>query len=164
MTIAISGDLRVLALEADMTPVPPAKCKGCNRFTVYQLMNGYCPDCVKETDAAWWEAEERQDRIGQNGNDGEHYPKGVTAPSILLKAREHLQDRAASRDSDGERSMARTVAIFNAATGLTMSEAEGWLFMLALKIARSQAGGYNADDFEDLTAYGALLGECTSRG
>lgn len=140
---------------------PYTKCKGCGRYSLEKLMNGYCPSCIQEADAAWWEAEQRQDRIGQNGNDGAHYPKGLTAQNILLKAREHLQDRAASRDSDdGERSMARTVAIFNAATGLTMSEAEGWLFMIALKIARSQAGGYAPDDYEDLAAYSALLGEC----
>ncbi len=126
---------------------------------------GFCHRCHDELEALgqrpdWPEA--RQDAIGQNGPTGDHY---TTAPAILLHARGHLEDRAASRDSEaGERSMARTVAIFNAASGHRLSEREGWLFMVALKIARSQGGGHNPDDYEDLAAYAALFGECAGRG
>ncbi len=141
-------------------------CKGCENWDNSAVnLHGYCFQCWAEKDIDWSAAEQRQERIGQNGNDGLHYPTGPTAPSILLKAREHLKDRAATRDrDDGERSMARTVRIFNAARGRDLTEEEGWLFMIALKIARSQAGGYNADDYDDLAAYSALLGECVGRG
>lgn len=83
-----------------------------------------------------------------------------SAPYILGQARDHLSERAATYDAPaGERSMAKTVAIFNAATGRGMSVRDGWLFMLALKVARSTQGGYNSDDFEDMAAYSALYGE-----
>lgn len=84
----------------------------------------------------------------------------MKANEILRKGAEHIEDRAATRDcEDGERSMAATVAMFNAATGKDISEADGWMFMVFLKIARSLAGGYNPDDYEDMAAYAALLGE-----
>lgn len=101
----------------------------------------------------------RIDTIGQNGNDGLHYDL-PTAPSILLQAREHLTTRASTYDSPaGERSIAKAAAIFNAATGRDLSPRDGWLFMIALKLARSTQPGHNADDYEDLAAYAALYGE-----
>jgi|GEM_PF-2684285 len=59
--------------------------------------------------------------------------------------------------------MARTVAMFNAATDNALTEGDGWLFMELLKIARSKAGGFNMDDYEDGAAYAALRGECEAR-
>lgn len=83
-----------------------------------------------------------------------------SAAEILRAAHSHIQNRAALRDTPaGERSMGRTVAAFNAVTGRNLSEREGWLFMLVLKIARSQTGNFHVDDFEDMAAYAALLGE-----
>lgn len=71
-----------------------------------------------------------------------------------------LGERAKLRDQpNGERSMARTVAIFNAWTGNNLSVEDGWRFMIALKQAREIQGFYNADDYEDLANYAALLGE-----
>lgn len=85
---------------------------------------------------------------------------GSTAPDILQRAAAHIADRAATRDlPQGERSMARTVAAFTALTGKSLTEAEGWLFMVCLKAARATAGGYNPDDAEDGAAYFALFGE-----
>ncbi len=89
-----------------------------------------------------------------------------TAPDILAMAAGHLRERAATRDQPGgERSMARTVAAFNALTGHTLSERDGWLFMATLKMARActTARGLD-DDYEDLCAYGALAGEAAQRG
>lgn len=88
-----------------------------------------------------------------------------TAPSILRKSLEHMEDRAASRDqpAGGERSMARVVKAFNAATGHVLTERDGWLFMVQLKLVRAattQTGV--ADDYEDMAAYAALAGECAS--
>lgn len=86
-----------------------------------------------------------------------------TAPEILAAAAECISQRAASRDLPAERSMARTVAAFNAITGRDLSEREGWLFMVALKAARATAGAHNPDDYVDGAAYFALAGERAGR-
>ena len=84
-----------------------------------------------------------------------------TAPEILEAAAGHILSRAQLRDQpQGERSMARTVTAFNAITGQTLTERDGWLFMAVLKAARATAGGHNPDDYEDGAAYFALAGEC----
>lgn len=88
--------------------------------------------------------------------------KGQSAHEFLQIALCALDDRAALRDAAGERSMARTVAMFNALTDRRLSEDEGWLFMCCLKLARDRQGGFNADDMVDLAGYAALLGECRS--
>ena len=86
----------------------------------------------------------------------------MSAIELLEKAAGHLKDRAATYDKpEGERSMGATVAAFNAVTGdgLMNSEERGWMFMAILKMVRSQQGNYRADNYEDLAAYGALMGE-----
>jgi hypothetical protein len=72
-----------------------------------------------------------------------------------------LQERGSSRDlPQGERSMTRAVRIFNATTtGTQLSVADGWRFMLSLKLARMMAGKYKEDDYDDLIGYAALLAE-----
>lgn len=77
-----------------------------------------------------------------------------------------MKERAKQRDAgDGERSMAKTVDMFNAATGLKITEEQGWLFMVCLKVIRGMQGGYHADDYVDGAAYFGLMGEaaCKSR-
>ena len=86
----------------------------------------------------------------------------MSAIELLEKAAGHLKNRAETYDKpDGERSIGATVAAFNAVTGdgLMNSEERGWLFMSLLKMVRSQQGNYKADNYEDLAAYGALMGE-----
>lgn len=86
----------------------------------------------------------------------------MSAIELLEKAAGHLKDRADTYDKpEGERSIGATVAAFNAVTGdgLMNSEERGWLFMSILKMVRSQQGNYKADNYEDLAAYGALMGE-----
>jgi len=85
----------------------------------------------------------------------------MSAVDILNRAAGHIADRAAARDKpEGERSMGRCVAAFNALTGHQLSERDGWLFMVTLKMARAcnTPMGYN-DDYEDGAAYFALAGE-----
>jgi len=91
--------------------------------------------------------------------------ENVSAFSILQRASEHMQARAVQYDKpDGERSMGATVAAFNAITGHTLTEAEGWLFMALLKAVRAfQRPGYHADSVEDMAAYVALMGEAKAR-
>jgi hypothetical protein len=104
--------------------------------------------------------------------DGQTYVAGIaigmpdskarhTAVDILQRAAGHIEARAAQRDqAQGERSMARTVAAFNALTGHQLSERDGWMFMVALKAARACCTPTGQpDDYEDLAAYGALAGE-----
>lgn len=90
-------------------------------------------------------------------------PAPYNATTILAKAAEHMQNRAALRDTPtGERSMAKTVAMFNIYAGTELTEEQGWRFMEILKIIRSSQGEYCADDYEDGTAYAALCGEAAA--
>ena len=90
---------------------------------------------------------------------------GVTAPQLLEKAASHMRDRAATYDRpEGERSMAKTVAAFNAITGRDLTETEGWLLLQVLKDVRLfQRPGYHADSAEDGIAYSALKAESKSK-
>ena len=90
-------------------------------------------------------------------------PSVGVAPKLLDDAAQALRDRAVTRDAEsGERSMARTVAIFNAMTGQNLTELEGWRFMISLKLARGMQGQAHLDDYVDLAGYAALAGECAT--
>lgn len=83
-----------------------------------------------------------------------------SAADILKAALGHMEDRAATYDKpEGERSMPATVAAFNALTGHQLTAEQGWLFMTVLKLCRTQQGGFRADNYEDGSAYFALMGE-----
>ena len=87
-------------------------------------------------------------------------PVAIPAHAFLQSAGDAMKARAALRDQPtGERSMEKTVAIFNAWTGNSISVEDGWRFMIALKQAREIQGHFNDDDYTDLAAYTALLGE-----
>lgn len=83
----------------------------------------------------------------------------VKAGEMLEMAARHLSDRAAERDTDQERSMAACVNAFNAMFGKDLTEEQGWLFMVLLKMSRAKAGRFRQDDYEDGAAYFALAGE-----
>lgn len=88
-----------------------------------------------------------------------------TAPEILQAGIGHMQDRATTYDKpEGERSMAATVAAFNAVTGDGRMDTEerGWLFQLLLKAVRSQQGAFKLDNYEDGAAYFGLMGEAAA--
>lgn len=78
---------------------------------------------------------------------------------ILQTAEQTVNQRAADRDTSSERSMAATVAAFNAIHGTNLTEAQGWNFMVLLKIKRAFTGGYKDDDHVDMAAYVALCAE-----
>lgn len=89
----------------------------------------------------------------------------ASAIEIGNKAIETIGHRAVERDSqDGERSMAKTVAAFNALRGHNLSEVDGWLFMAILKMARASKGRHQLDDYVDGSAYFMLAGECAENG
>jgi len=83
------------------------------------------------------------------------------ASELLEAALKAIEDRASQRDMpNGERSMTKAIATFNSLTGHVLTEREGWVFMVLLKLARAQAGEYQQDDYVDGAAYVALAGEC----
>lgn len=97
--------------------------------------------------------------------------KNYDALEALLRAENLLAVRGKAYDAqDGatpaarERSMARTVAAFNALHGTALTEAQGWSFMLCLKLVRLFcAPGFHTDSADDAVAYAALLGEGKAR-
>lgn len=93
-------------------------------------------------------------------NEALHVP-APKAAEMLGRAAALLHERGQNYDKpEGERSMGRTVAAFNAITGRDLSEAEGWLFMQQLKQVRLfTRSGYHADSAEDNIAYAALMAE-----
>ena len=91
-------------------------------------------------------------------------PPNTSAAHILQAAAKHMEDRAVTYDlPQGERSMHRTVAMFNTLTDHLLTDEQGWLFMTCLKMVRAQAGGYRADSYEDGPAYFALAGESAAQ-
>ena len=85
----------------------------------------------------------------------------MKAYEFLNEASKVMDERGQTYDSDGgERSMAETIEAFNAITGNTLSEADGWLIMLLLKQVRQwQSLGYHHDSALDSVGYSALLAE-----
>ena len=117
----------------------------------------------------------RKDGLINNDPDTEHALNSLTAArfdtasgripahEFLEKGGGHMKDRASQRDAeDGERSMKRCVEAFNALEGTTLTETQGWKFMVMLKMARSVSGDFTADDYEDMAAYAGLAGESAS--
>ena len=84
-----------------------------------------------------------------------------SAEQLLRKAGEIMAERGKQYDSTGqnrERSMGRIVAAFNCLYGTSMTEQQGWYFMLLVKLARQETKPH-ADSMEDAIAYAALAGE-----
>lgn len=84
-----------------------------------------------------------------------------SAEQLLRKAEEIMTERGKQYDSTGqnrERSMGRIVAAFNCLYGTSMTEQQGWYFMLLVKLAR-QKDKPHADSMEDAIAYAALAAE-----
>ena len=85
----------------------------------------------------------------------------MKAPEILKRASDIMDERAKQYDSpEGERSMGKAVAAFNAITGQKLSEANGWLLMALLKMVRDNTTeAPHEDSIHDLVAYAGLYGE-----
>jgi hypothetical protein len=88
----------------------------------------------------------------------------VNADDFLAQARATIASRKSDRDRANERSMPRIVAAFNALTGNALSERDGWIFMVVLKLARAEVGSGNPDHYVDGAAYFALAGESACGG
>lgn len=87
----------------------------------------------------------------------------MKAPDFLQQAKETMEERGKSYDKDGdqeERSMAKAIAMFNLATGRDLTDSEGWMLMVLLKIVRQwSAEPYHHDSALDSVAYTALMAE-----
>ena len=86
----------------------------------------------------------------------------MQAPEILDKAAHHMRELAATYDQpEGERSMAKTVAVFNVFHGTNLTEEQGWHFMQIVKDVRFfTKDSYHHDSVVDGVNYAALRGEC----
>ena len=89
----------------------------------------------------------------------------MKAGDFLQEAFSHMENRAATYDQpQGERSMRKTVAAFNAITGRDLSEPEGWLLLQILKDVRLfQRPWFHQDSAEDCIAYAALKAEAKAK-
>lgn len=90
----------------------------------------------------------------------------MSAAELLNRAAQHMIDRASTYDKpEGERSMGRAVAAFNAITGYCMSETEGWLLLQILKDVRNFSRSEpHRDSLEDCISYAALKAESALSG
>jgi len=93
--------------------------------------------------------------------------KTMQATDFLSKALTLLEERGKDYDQpQGERSMGKTVQAFNAITGHTLKESEGWLLLQLLKDVRQWGNpdSYHADSAEDCISYAALKAEALIEG
>jgi hypothetical protein len=91
-------------------------------------------------------------------------PAPPSAYMLITDAANTVLQRAADRDVEEERSMRRCVESFNALTGHSVSERDGWLFMVVLKMARATSTPTGRiDDYVDASAYCGLAGECAAK-
>lgn len=87
----------------------------------------------------------------------------MKAFDILSQAAAEQSQRATFYDApQGERSMAKTVAMFNVLHGTQLTEVQGWQFMEILKMVRSSQGALRVDNFIDSASYASLAGEAAS--
>lgn len=129
-------------------------------------MNQYCPNCdaapgtYHAEDCAFAKA---MREVQAPAEKPVPEPK---AAELLGRAAKHMHDRASTYDKpEGERSMGRAVRAFNAITGHTLTESEGWLLLQVLKDVRLfTREAYHADSAEDCIAYAALKAEARGEG
>ena len=88
----------------------------------------------------------------------------MNAHDFLKQGVSEMENRAATYDaSEGERSMAKTAAMFNALTDSGITEEQGRKFMVCLKLVRSEQGDFRADNFVDGAAYFGWAGETAAQ-
>lgn len=101
-----------------------------------------------------------------NINESTTEEQTMNAQDFLQEALDVMAERGKQYDKpDGERSMARAVAAFNAKTGRDLSEVEGWLLLQDLKDVRQFQNKEkpHMDSLLDCVAYAALKAEAMMR-
>lgn len=87
---------------------------------------------------------------------------GKRAKEFLQQSINTLEMRAKERGLEYEDSMLSTIGMFNLLTKTHLTESDGYLLMLLLKLARNFSG-FKEDDLVDLIAYSALFAEARSK-
>lgn len=93
-------------------------------------------------------------------------PNPTKAQDLLHRAADLMDERGKQYDQpSGERSMQAAVTAFNAISGYSLTEADGFLLMALLKMVRDQQRETpHRDSIEDLVAYASLYGEARMHG
>lgn len=81
-----------------------------------------------------------------------------TPQKLLLEGIKVFAERAKTRGVNEEDKMGHIVKTFSALTGVNMTEEQGNLFMVILKLVRSQSDQFNPDDYVDGVNYLAMAG------
>lgn len=96
--------------------------------------------------------------------DGSSKPKAVKLLEASATTLIRCGKKYDSTGNNSERVMDRIVNMFNAATGHELSEAQGNIFMVCLKVVRSETSTYHDDDhYVDGINYFAMAGESASK-
>ena len=83
----------------------------------------------------------------------------MDAQTILSTAAGLIQGDRQQTHGDVARTQARIARYWSAYLGIDVSGADVALMMALLKIARTQAGAHNPDNYVDQAAYGAIAGQ-----
>ena len=85
----------------------------------------------------------------------------MKATEILQKAASIMEERGKQYDQEnGERSMGKAIAAFNAIKSASLSESDGWLLLTILKMVRDNMKQQpHEDSIHDMVAYSSLYGE-----
>ena len=99
-------------------------------------------------------------------NQDQQPAQDTKAQDLLHRAASLMDERGKQYDQrSGERSMQATVTAFNAITGYSLTEAEGFLLLAILKMVRDQQRETpHRDSIDDLVAYASLYGEARLLG
>lgn len=99
-------------------------------------------------------------------NQDQHPAQATKAQDLLHRAASLMDERGEQYDQrSGERSMQATVTAFNAITGYSLTESDGFLLMAILKMVRDQSREMpHRDSIDDLVAYASLYGEARLHG
>ena len=147
--------------------VVPAHCNtlvDCNLGRVYavQHTNGMCIDGLTGVELKEYRILAR--RPGTQHETDDIDLSATTSHDILTEAGEIQVSRGITYDTpNGERSMGKTVAMFNIHTGFNLTEEQGWQFMELLKMVRSGQGEFKLDNYVDGCSYTSLAGESAAR-
>lgn len=137
-------------------------CKGCGDATSTKTTDA---DSIRNKGLCGLCADSRIDFEDdeQGRKDDSTKPKAVelleTSAATLIRCGKKYD----STGNNSERVMDRIVDMFNAATGHELSEAQGNIFMVCLKVVRSETSTYHDDDhYIDGVNYFAMAGEAAS--
>lgn len=130
--------------------------KGWHRFNIDAHGGGFCTYC----NAAYHPSSTYQQPKEPMNTPTPRETANLSSIEIADLVKSIQEERAKEYgQAGGERSMPAMVAAFNAITGKDISESEGWMFMVLLKMVRDRAGKPHKDSCVDMASYATLYGE-----